>query len=136
MSFLLDAGSLAQLDTCAPDLARVIQRAAVLSPFPFRVLLGFRDQAAQEAAFAAGLTQEHWPNGKHNQQPSEATDLAPVPIDWKDTARFTFLAGVVMAAAKLEGVDVRWGGDWAENGRLRFNHFNDLGHFEIVEAAA
>lgn len=135
MSFLLDAGSLAQLGTCTPDLARVIQRAAVLSPFPFRVLLGFRDRAAQEAAFAAGLSQKHWPDGNHNKQPSEACDLAPLPIDWTDPARFTFLAGTVIAAAQIEGVRIRWGGDWADDGRLKLNHFNDLGHFEIAAIA-
>lgn len=115
----------ARLETCHPALKAVIYRACELSPIPFTVLCGHRNQQDQEAAFAAGTTKLHWPNGNHNAEPSNAVDLAPLPIDWKNLHAFAMLAGVVLSSARLLGVKLGWGGDWVT--------FKDYPHFELIK---
>lgn len=132
MSFSFGAGSLAQLNTLDERLIVVLRRALTISPLDFKILEGFRNREAQEAAFVRGETQLHWPKGKHNYYPSLAVDLAPSPIEWNDKERFVLLAGAVMAAAKVEGIKLRWGGDWDVDGHLLEEKFRDYGHFELV----
>lgn len=130
------AESLKQLATCHPDLQVVMNEA--IKYIDFSVLEGHRGQAAQEAAFAAGNTQLHYPNGKHNKSPSLAVDIAPYPINWKDTERFVYFAGFIMgvsnmlmAQGKITHI-VRWGGDWNSNTQVKDESFRDYGHFELV----
>jgi len=128
-----------QLATCDQRLQDVLKK--VIIQFDFSVLEGFRDQAAQERAYARGFSKVHWPHGKHNSTPSKAVDIAPYPIDWgsdKDKAeaarqRFCYLAGWVMATAQAMGIKLRWGGDWDGDRDTRDEVFRDLGHFEISE---
>lgn len=130
------AESIKQLSTCHPDLQIIMEE--TIKYIDFSVLEGHRGQAAQEAAFAAGNTKLHWPNGKHNQSPSMAVDIAPYPLDWNDTQRFVYFAGYIMAIAKMLLVQgkinhtVRWGGDWDSDTQLKDESFRDLGHFELV----
>lgn len=131
--FVFGPRSLANLATVDPRLRDVLDEAIRLSPVDFAVLTGHRDRAAQERAFAAGRSKVHWPDGKHNATPSRAVDLAPWPIDWADELRFALLAGVVFSAARLEDVEVRWGGDFNRDGRTADEGFRDLGHFELVD---
>ena len=132
MIYTFGAGSLAQLSTCELSLQRVLRRALQISPIDFKVLVGYRNQIDQEAAFAAGTSTLHWPDGKHNHFPSFAADIAPVPLDWRDRERFSYLAGVVLAAARMESVRLRWGGDWNSDGKMIDEAFRDLGHFELA----
>lgn len=117
-----------KLATCDPRLARLVEYVATY--WPCQVLQGHRGQAEQDAAFAAGKSQLRWPNGNHNSYPSRAVDLAPLPIDWSDTARFLAFADFVRASAVRLRYPLRWGGDWDSNPATR-NRFNDLVHFEI-----
>ena len=107
-----------RLTTCHPDLVRVIHLASSRSSF--QVLCGHRNEADQERAFAAGRSKEHWPHSRHNSIPSEAADLAPIPLDWSDTESFRKLIYIVRAAALELGVElgpvIKW----------------DLGHFELA----
>src|ERR1043166_7763167 len=130
------AESLKQLATCHPDLQVVINE--IIKYIDFSVLEGHRGQSAQEAAFAAGNTKLHWPNGKHNKFPSFAVDIAPYPLNWKDTERVVYFAGFIMAIAKMllaQGKithEVRWGGDWDKDTQVKDESFRDYGHFELV----
>lgn len=128
--------SLKQLETCDTRLQNVLNR-AILS-FDFTVLEGHRGEEAQNRAYAKGLSQKRWPEGKHNSLPSKAVDIAPYPIDWSSREaarqRFVYLAGWIMASAAAVGVKLRWGGDWNGNQDTRDEHFRDLGHFEIFES--
>ncbi len=74
-------------------------------------------------------------NGKHNKMPALAVDIAPYPIVWSDTGQFAYLAGWIMAIAKIRGVRIRWGADWNRNNLIRDEKFLDWGHFEIDEGA-
>ncbi len=64
-----------RLATCDERLQRIMNQ-AILS-YDFSVLEGYRDEAEQNAAVADGRSKVNWPNGKHNQNPSLAVDIAP-----------------------------------------------------------
>ena len=98
----------------------------------FTICCGHRNEADQDEAFHMGLSKKHWPESKHNREPSEAIDIAPWPIDWKDENAFYHLAGIVRAEAKRLGLPIRWGGDWDGDFDLQDQTFMDLGHFELL----
>lgn len=124
-----------QLATCDERLQRVANRA--IKVMDFTVVEGHRGQEAQDIAVAKGLSQVPWPKGKHNKSPSQAMDCAPYPIDWSNKAeahqRFCLLAGIMLMAAEVEGVKLRWGGDWDSDRDTRDERFRDLPHFEVID---
>lgn len=63
-----------------------------------------------------------------------ALDLAPYPIDWDNTKRFYYFAGMVMAVAEeilTEDWYLCWGGDWDGDDDLDDQSFMDLVHWEL-----
>ena len=120
--------SLTNLHTAHPDLQKVCNEAIKL--YDFSVICGHRDKAKQDKAVRNGKSKTPFPKSKHNSLPSLAVDLAPYPIDWNDTSRFYFLAGVMMGCAEKVGVKLRWGGDWNGDGDFK-ERFRDLPHFEL-----
>lgn len=128
------AASLRQRETLCTELQQVLDEVIIV--FDFSILEGFRDEERQNRAYARGLSQVRWPNGKHNKLPSDAVDIAPWPIDWSNkeaaTQRFVYLAGWVMATAAMLGISLRWGGDWDGDRDTRDEKFRDLGHFEVI----
>jgi peptidoglycan L-alanyl-D-glutamate endopeptidase CwlK len=118
-----------RLAGCDARLQKVFNE--VIKYFDCTVICGHRNQADQEAAFASGKSQKHWPNGNHNSMPSKACDVAPYPIDWSDRERMTLFAGFVIGIAQGMNIDIRWGGDWNENTKVKDNDFDDLPHFEV-----
>ena len=129
---MLDQHSLDKLVTCHDHLQQIVHRVA--NTWSLTVLEGYRDKEAQEAAFAAGKTKLHYPNGRHNQMPSLAVDMIPNPIDWNDTKRIILFAGFVLGVADMLYIPLRWGGDWKNLHDPSHNSFNDLGHFELISA--
>lgn len=127
--------SLAALATAHPRLQEVANE--VIKYFDFKVLEGHRGEAAQNDAYARGVTQVRWPNGKHNKKPSLAIDVAPWPIDWsnKEAAhqRFVLLAGFFLGIGAMLGYKLRWGGDWDGDRDTRDERFRDLPHIELLE---
>lgn len=127
--------SKAQLATCDHRLQLVLTEA--IKYFDFVVVEGHRGEAAQNAAFKAGLSKLPWPKGNHNATPSRAADIAPYPVDWKDGEkphiRFAFMMGVVLVCAKQLGIKVRFGFDWNRNLDPRDETFIDLPHVELDE---
>lgn len=127
---VLSEYSLTRLNTCHPDLQRLVKEA--VKHFDCRVLCGHRNQAEQDQAFHDGNSETPWPRSKHNTQPSVAVDVAPYPIDWKDTARFHYFAGFMKGLAVQMGIRLRWGGDWDSDTEVKDETFRDLVHFELV----
>lgn len=123
------ATSTARLATCDPRLQAVMR--AVVVHFDCMIIEGHRPEVAQNAAYAAGKSKVKWPNSTHNTLPSTGVDAAPWPLDWNDSARFHYFAGVVMATARHMGVKLRWGGDWNRNTQVKDETFRDLVHFEL-----
>ena len=124
-----------KLQMCHPDLQTLFLE--VIKTFDCTITCGHRGQAEQDAAYAAGNSKLKYPNGKHNKTPSLAIDAYPYPVDLKDTKRFYYFAGYVMATAQqllangqIKSV-IRWGGDWDQDTDIKDNTFNDLVHFEI-----
>lgn len=132
---IFSRNSIENLSSCHPDLKTIMWE--VIKGFDCIILEGYRDQQDQEKAFADGNSKLNWPESKHNSIPSMAVDIAPFPVDWKDTQRFVYLAGYVMGVAaqlQREGRikhEVVWGGDWDSDQNLSEERFRDLGHFEL-----
>jgi len=112
--------SLERLATCDERLQRVFNR--VIQLVDCSILCGFRNQADQDKAFQDGFSKLKWPHGKHNKNPSLAVDAMRYPIDWKDEEGNRAFAQLVKEAAKAEGVELEWGGDWA---------WKDPDHYEV-----
>lgn len=129
--------SLRQLFTCHTELQILFNE--VIKTFDCTVLEGYRNQADQEKAFAAGNTKLHWPNGKHNKSPSMAVDVSPYPVKWDRIPRFYWFGGYVMgvwAGLKAQGKvthTLRYGGDWNRNYDIDDESFKDLVHFELIK---
>ncbi len=159
MAITLGRTSRSRLDGVHPDLKRVVLRAAAMATAQddFAVLEGARTKeqcfinygkgrttaeckaAGVPANYASPrvakvtwlgnpLASKHYPRADGY---SHAVDLAPFPIDWNDLARFDRIAVLMFAAAKGEGVAIRWGADWDRDGKPRERGETDSPHFEL-----
>ena len=123
--------SLERLDTCDHRLQLICQR--VIGHYDFSVLEGHRSGSRQNELFRQGKSKLKEGESKHNSLPSGAVDLAPWPIDWSDTRRFYFLAGMIKQAAADLGIKIRLGADWDGDGDFTDQTFHDLPHAELME---
>ncbi len=129
--------SFSRLSGCHRDLQVLFFE--VVKYLDCTIVEGYRNEEDQERAFVNGTTKLHFPNGKHNAQPSLAVDVYPYPINLNDVKRSIFFGGFVLGIAqklKEEGKmehSVRWGGSWDGLGKLNGeNELQDFGHFELV----
>jgi len=122
--------SLARLLTC--DIALQQLFLEVVKFFDCTVECGHRGKEAQDAAFAAGRSKLQWPRSKHNTTPSQAVDVSPYPVNYKDVQRYYYFAGQVTQFAREMKIAVRWGGDWDSDTFVNDQNFNDLVHWELV----
>lgn len=113
--------SLSRLETCHPKLQTLFK--FVLPECDHTILCGHRGKEDQEKAVAEGKSQVHFPNSKHNLEPSRAVDVAPSPIEWDNEERFKDFAKIVFKNAECLGIKVVWGGNWL--------YFKDLPHWEL-----
>jgi len=140
MDFRFGKKSRERLDMAHPDIRKICHRA--LRSYDFTVLETYRTHEKQKEYFDKGLSKlDGFTNrSKHQDMPSMAVDIAPYPIDWKDTGRFYYLAGLMMSAANelFEAGEInhklRWGRDWDRDTDFDDNRFNDYPHFELVRA--
>lgn len=123
--------SIGRLQTCDQKLQELFYE--VVKHFDCSIIEGHRGEERQNKAYADGKSKVKYPNGKHNQNPSVAVDVAPYPIDWSDRDRFHYFGGFVLGVAKEMGMNIRWGGDWNQDTETKDNKFDDLVHFEIKE---
>jgi peptidoglycan L-alanyl-D-glutamate endopeptidase CwlK len=126
--------SLERLRTCHTSLQKVFNE--VIKHVDCTILCGYRSEAEQQEAFRTGKSKVVFPNSKHNTNPSLAIDACPYPVDWNDTKRFYYFAGLVMGIAKNLGIELRYGGDWDSDFDLKDQNFFDLPHFEMVIGVA
>ena len=128
--------STANLAQCHPLLQRVFNE--VIKYYNHSILVGRREEEAQNKAVADGKSKLIYPKSKHNPIPSNAVDAAPwfnkePHIRWYDTKSFYHFGGFVLGVAAALGIKLRWGGDWDSDGVLDDQYFNDLVHFELKE---
>tara|TARA_Y100001963_G_scaffold134132_1_gene194440 strand:- start:702 stop:1097 length:396 start_codon:yes stop_codon:yes gene_type:complete len=121
-----------RLETCEEALQVLMNQ--VIKDFDCSIVVGHRNKEAQEKAFKDGNSKKRWGESKHNSYPSRAVDVCPYPIDWDDRDRFHFFAGFVMSVAIQLGINIRWGGNWANDFDKGFkkNKFDDMVHFELI----
>lgn len=113
--------SLAHFATLHPDLQMILTEA--ISQTDFAIICGHRDELEQTKAFLSGKSKLKWPDSRHNSTPSEAVDLVPFPVNWKDEAGFKKLSELLEAIANQHGIKLTWGGNWP---------MRDLVHFELT----
>lgn len=144
MAFRLGAQSRARLKGVHPDLVRVVERAITISSVDFSVLEGVRTPERQKSLYAQGRTapgpkvtwtktSNHFVNSRTGY--GHAVDLVPYPVDWEGPVRFPkfdAISKAMFAAAKIEGVAIRWGADWDGDGNPRERGETDSPHFELV----
>jgi peptidoglycan L-alanyl-D-glutamate endopeptidase CwlK len=159
MSFTLTERDLKRLEGVDPKLARVVKRAADLSPTAFMVVEGVRSDEQCRINFGKGrsprdciiagiattyarpnLAKVTWLRNpyssrhrKHADGFGKAVDLLPAPYDWKNPKDFDALADTMFKAAKELGVHLRYGGDWDQDGIRREKGETDSPHFEISD---
>ena len=130
MTYKFSPESAAKLLTC--DMKLQILFNEVISHWDCTIMVGHRNEEDQNEAFRNGFSKQKWPTSKHNKSPSLAVDVAPFPIDFKDTNRFYYFSGFVMGIAKSLGISIRWGGDWDSDHLVKDEKFLDLVHFELI----
>lgn len=109
---------------------RVLQEVADIS-----LVCGHRTQKEQNEAFENGFSKVRWPDGKHNQLPSVAVDLQPYPYPedaMKLRQALGYIAGRMIEMAATDGIEIRWGGDWDQDGEVLDQTFDDLFHLELL----
>ena len=132
MSFVFGKKSLERLAECEAPLQLLMKRVLAASDQDLTVLCGKRGEAEQNAAYAAGHSKLKYPKSKHNKSPSQAVDVAPYPVDWKNIDAFRKLAVLVLitwggfTAEEKEGWEISCGANWKT--------FKDYPHFELVKA--
>ena len=122
-----------KLDTVEDKLANLAT--AVLAHVDIGVLEGYRNKATQNEYYREGKSKLEYPLSKHNSYPSIAIDLGVYVngrLTW-DPKYYYQLAGFMLAYAEMQGISIRWGGDWDMDGDLGDQTFNDLVHFELTE---
>lgn len=133
--FKFGSRSLKNLSQAHNDIQEVANASLALGILDFSVIETHRGKAAQDRYYRLGKSKVQWPDGKHNSFPSDAADLVPYvngKISW-DKNHCLVLAGVVLAAAKLVLVELRWGGNWDMDGEpVTDQDFQDLVHFELI----
>lgn len=117
----MDMKSESKLKGVHPDLARVVRKAAEISPIQFIVTEGLRTVERQAALVKAGASRTM--NSRHIT--GHAVDVAAKvdgQIRW-DWPLYSKIAVAMKLAAAAEKVQIEWGGDWKS--------FKDGPHFEL-----
>lgn len=122
--------SKAKLATCHPDLQKLFNE--VIKHYDCTILEGHRSDAKQEEVFKNGRSTLKAGKSKHNVKPALAVDVAPYPIDWKNTDRFYHFVGFVRGVAKMMDIKIRVGADWNGDNNLKNQVFFDLPHYELL----
>ena len=124
-----------RLSTCAEPLQRLFNE--VIKHRDCTIIEGHRGQERQDRFYDEGKSRVKFPNGKHNEQPSEGIDVGPyfpgIGLSW-DHRHCLYFAGFVMGTAEQLGIRIRWGGDWDMGHEpVTDQDFQDLVHFELME---
>lgn len=123
--------SLEKLGTCDGRLQRLFN--AVIIEHDCTVIEGHRTKELQDEYFRTGKSKKKWPDGKHCSTPSKAVDVMPYPINWSDREGIKTFAAAVLAEAETQGIKIRWGGDWDQDGSSDDEKFFDGPHYELME---
>jgi len=160
MAIKFSKTSIQRMDGLHPDIVRVLYAAAALATDEedFMVLEGVRSKEKMWETYGKGRTAAELAKKgvpAHYARPAEkkvtwlnnplasnhrkmadgyghGVDLAVWPIDFNATKRYVALYHLIMKAAKQEGVRLRSGFDWDQDGIIGEKGETDLGHYELV----
>jgi len=137
-----------KLDSCHSDIINLFDE--IIKKFDCKILYGHRSSKSQFELFKKGRIKQNgiWVidnilevttykdgiknKSKHNILPSDAVDITPYPIDFKDINRIYYFAGYVLECSSWMNIKIRWGGDWDSDTEIKDQTFNDLLHFERI----
>lgn len=125
-----------RLDTCTVDV-QWLMNTVLYEVADISIITGHRGKEEQNQKVLEGKSKVRWPNGKHNSFPSQAVDFQPYPVPERREklwAALAYIAGRAIEIGKRRGLEVRWGGDWDEDGDLTDQNFDDLYHLEVRRA--
>lgn len=109
-----------------PRIRELMIQAMCTSPVDFTIIETVRTIEQQKINVAKGVSKtmrsRHIPSCNKSGL-CEAIDIAPYPINWKDTKRFKELATHIKSTALKIGVQINWGGDWKT--------LVDMPHYEL-----
>jgi len=98
-----------------PRIRELMIEAIATSPIDFTIIETVRTVEQQKINVAKGVSKtmksRHIPSSNKSGL-CEAVDIAPYPINWKDTKRFKQLAEHIKATANKMGIKITWGGEW------------------------
>jgi peptidoglycan LD-endopeptidase CwlK len=141
MGYKFSKNSKDKLYTCHEDLIKIMEKAISISHLDFGISEGARSVERQTQLFNEGLSKIDGvtKKSKHNHKPSLAVDIFYYNGKANyETAPMCYLGGLIMGVAKImkeEGKinsDIRWGGNWNQNGVILDSTFIDMPHFEII----
>jgi len=120
--------SLQKLFTCDLRLQKLFNE--VIKETDIIILCGRRNKEDQEKAFRERNSKVHYPNSKHNADPSRAVDFAPYyaespHIHWNDINGFIEASKVIKRIAEELGIEIEYGGDWKS--------FKDYPHVQLKD---
>ena len=152
MSNYLSSRSKLRLETCHPDLIKLVKASIANCPIDFGITYGHRSQEEQFELYKKGREEmaDKWvlvdPSKKvtnvdgfnvmseHNYSPSNAFDFicyANGKVTWKQKY-YVFVAGYIQGKAAELGINVTWGGNFDNDGDImEKGTFLDLGHFQL-----
>lgn len=137
MKFKYGKTSERRLSTCHYDLQMLMREALAMGIMDITIVEGHRGKIKQNEYFY-GIPQKSrkpWPEGKHNEDPSDAVDAAPYikgKASW-NKQHCCVLAGIVLTCAVKLGIKIRWGGNWDMDAEpITDQDFQDLVHYERV----
>ena len=117
-------------------LVRLVELAIKRTPIDFGIAYmgGYRTDEEQNHLFNSGYSQKDGYLKISKHQTGEAVDLIVfVGNEVVDDERMLWqVAGVVISCASELGINIRWGGNWANDNDPRDNNFRDLFHFELI----
>ena len=128
--------SLEKLNTCHPDLQKILKEA--IKHYDITIIEGKRSTERQKELVRTGKSKTM--DSMHLDQGdgySHAVDCALYPIDWSDRERFVFLQGYLKGLADMlyERGEIthrlRLGVDWDGDGNVKEHSFFDGPHVEI-----
>ena len=135
MKYQFGTRSELNLAECSFSLQRIARETLALGIIDFAVIEGQRPKEVQDRYCAEGKSRVKWPDSKHNKKPSEALDAAPFvngKISW-EKEHCCVLADVMLAVARKHGVNLRWSGNWDQDGEPVIDQdFQDLVHYEEI----
>ena len=100
-----------RLESCHPELQRLLNAVMDLQVMDFTILCGHRTESEQNAILSKN-TSVKWPNSRHNKTPSLAFDISPYPTNWDDIDSFKELSFLVMKCAQKLNIPIIYGGYW------------------------